>query len=321
MPAADRPPFGLLGRRREREALDGLVEGVRAGQSRILVVRGEAGIGKTALLEYLAAGASTRCRVLRAAGVESEMELPFAGVHALCASMLDRIGLLPRPQREALNTAFGLDAGPVPDRFMVGLAVLGLLADAAEQQPLVCVVDDAQWLDRVSAQTLSFVARRLLAERVGLVFALRDDGDDHTLDGLPELVVDGIGEHDARLLLDATIPGPLDQHVRGRILAEAAGNPLALLELPRGLTPTTVAGGFGLPGAMPLISRLEQRFVRQLEQLPDATRQLLLLAAAEPVGDVELLRRAAERLGILTEDGEAAEAIGLIEIGPLVRFR
>src|SRR3954465_473700 len=168
------PPSGLLGRRSECEALDGLVEAVRGGKSRVLVLRGDAGIGKSALLEHLVASASAGCRVLRAAGVESEMELPFAGVHALCGSMLDRMGLLPPPQREALNTAFGLDAGPVPDRFMVGLAVLGLLADAAERQPLICVVDDAQWLDRVSAQTLSFVARRLLAERVGLVFAQRD---------------------------------------------------------------------------------------------------------------------------------------------------
>src|SRR4051794_4819251 len=317
----DLPPSGLLGRRSECEALDGLVEAVRGGTSRVLVLRGDAGIGKSALLEHLVASASAGGRVLRAAGGEAEMELPFAGMQALCAPMLDRVGRLPGPQRDALSTAFGLDGGAAPDRFMVGLAVLSLLADAAEDEPLVCVVDDAQWLDRVSAQTLAFVARRLLAERIGLVFALRDEGDDHQLVGLPELAVAGIDDHDARRLLDTTIPGPLDGRVRDRILAEAGGNPLALLELPRGLTPATVAGGFGLPRTMPLVSRLEQRFVGQLEQLPEPTRRLQLLAAAEPVGDVTLLLRAAERLGIGPDALAPARALGLIDIGPRVRFR
>ena len=312
------PPSGLLGRQSECEALDRLVAGVRAGQSRVLVLRGEAGVGKTALLEHLAASA-TGCQIARMAGVESEMELPFAGLHGLCAPMLGRLRRLPGPQRDALSTAFGLDAGPAPDRFMVGLAVLSLLADVAEEQPLMCIVDDAQWLDHVSAQTLAFVARRLLAERVGLVFAVRGDGHDHGLGGLPELAVEGIGATDARRLLDATVPGPLDERVRDRILAEASGNPLALLELPRGLT--AVAGGFGLPGSMPLISRLEQGFVRQLEPLPGDTRQLLLLAAAEPVGDVTLLRRAAELLGLEADEAAPAEAAGLIDIGARVRFR
>ena len=224
---------GLLDRGRERDVLDRLVAEVRAGQSRVLVLRGEAGIGKTALLGYLSAAAEG-CRIARAAGVESEMELAFAGLHALCAPMLGRLGHLPIPQRDALNTAFGMSAGPPPDRFLVGLAVLSLLADAAEEQPLVCIVDDAQWLDRVSVQTLAFVARRLLAERVGLVFALRESGDEHELEGLPELVIEGLVADDARRLLDATIPGPLDPRVRDRILGEAGGNPLALLELPRG---------------------------------------------------------------------------------------
>jgi DNA-binding CsgD family transcriptional regulator len=314
------PPSGLLGRQSESEVLDRLVAGVRAGQSRVLVLRGEAGVGKTALLEQLPALASG-FHIARAAGVESEMELPFAGLHTLCAPMLGRLRRLPGPQRDALSTALGLDAGPPPDRFMVGLAVLSLLADVAEEQPLMCIVDDAQWLDRVSGQTLAFVARRLLAERVGLVFALREDGHDHQLEGLPDLAVEGIGELDARLLLDATIPGPLDERVRDRILAEASGNPLALLELPRGLTPTALAGGFGLPDSMPLISRIEQGFVRQLEPLPGETRQLLLLAAAEPVGDVTLLRRAAELLGIGADEAAPAEASGLIDIGARVRFR
>jgi hypothetical protein len=224
--------------------------------------------------------------VARAAGVESEMELAFAGLHALCAHMLGRLPHLPSPQRNALSTAFGLSAGPPPDRFLVGLAVLSLLADAAEERPLVCIVDDAQRLDRVSAQTLAFVARRLLAERVGLVFARRESGDEHVLEGLPELVIEGLAADEARRLLDATIPGPLDERVQARILGETGGNPLALLELPRGLKAIAVAGGFGLPGKMPLASIIEQGFVRQLEPLSVDTRRLLLLAAAEPVGDV-----------------------------------
>jgi DNA-binding CsgD family transcriptional regulator len=315
------PPSGLVDRREEREVLDRLVGGVLAGQSRVLVVRGDAGVGKTALLEYLAAAAAQRCGIARTSGVESEMELAFAGLHGLCVPMLGRLTHLPGPQRDALGTAFGLSAGPPPDRFLVGLAVLSLLADVAEERPLICVVDDAQWLDRVSAQTLAFVGRRLLAERVGLVFALRASGDEHELAGLPELVLDGIDGPDARALLDSTLPGPLDRRVRERILAEAGGNPLALLELPRGLTPAAMAGGFGLPGAMPLTTRIEQGFVRQLEPLPVATRRLLLLAAAEPVGDVPLLWRAAGRLGIGPEAAGPAQAAGLVEIGARVRFR
>jgi DNA-binding CsgD family transcriptional regulator len=313
-------PPALLDRQVERETLDHLVAGVRAGQSRVLVLHGQAGVGKTVLLEHLVAGAAG-CRVVRVAGVESEMELPFAGLHALCAPMLGRLSRLPGPQREALSTAFGLDRGPSPDRFMVGLAVLSLLADSAEEEPLLCVVDDAQWLDGVSAQTLAFVARRLLAERVGLVFSVRDDGTDDQLGGLPELAVEGLGERDSRRLLEATIPGLLDEGVRDRILAEASGNPLALLELPRGLTPTAIAGGFGLPGAMPLTGRIEQEFARQLDRLPHATRMLLLLAAADGVGDVTLLLRAAQDLGIGLDDAGPAAAAGLIDIGPRARFR
>jgi hypothetical protein len=310
----------LLDRNREREMLDRLVAETRAGHSRVLVLRGEAGIGKTALLGYLS-GVAEGCRIARVAGIESEMELAFAGLHALCTPMLGRLGHLPIPQRDALNTAFGMSAGPPPDRFLVGLAVLSLLADAAEEQPLVCIVDDAQWLDRVSVQTLAFVARRLLAERVGLVFALRESGDDHELKGLPELAIEGLAAGDARRLLDATIPGSLDATVRDRILGEAGGNPLALLELPRGGTTIAVAGGFGLPLGTPLTSRIEQGFVRQLESFPADTRRLLLLAAAEPVGDVMLLWRAAERLGIGPGAAASAEAAGLVEIGARVRFR
>ncbi|HLJ99079.1 MAG TPA: LuxR C-terminal-related transcriptional regulator [Streptosporangiaceae bacterium] len=311
---------GLLNRGHEREVLDRLVAEMRAGHSRVLVLRGEAGIGKTALLEYLSAAAEG-CRIARAAGVESEMELAFAGLHALCAPMLGRLGHIPAPQRDALKTAFGMSAGPPPDRFLVGLAVLSLLVDAAEEQALVCIIDDAQWLDRVSVQTLAFVARRLLAERVGLVFALRDSRDEHELDGLPELVIDGLAAADARRLLDATIPGLLDPRVRDRILDEAGGNPLALLELPRGGGPIAVADGFALPVEMPLTSRIEQGFVNQLKPLPAQTRRLLLLAAAEPVGDVPLLWRAAERLDIEPDAAGAAEEAGLVEIAASVRFR
>jgi hypothetical protein len=287
----------LLDRDAECDALERLVAGVRAGQSRVLVLRGEPGVGKSALLRHLSTAAQA-CRIARAAGVESEMELAFAGLHALCAPMLGNLARLPEPQRAALSTAFGLSAGPPPDRFLVGLAVLTLLADAAEEQPLVCLIDDAHWLDRVSAQTLAFVARRLLAERVGLVFALRDSPDDEVFDGLPELVIEGLAADKARLLLDAAIPGPLDERVKARILGEAAGNPLALIELPRGLTPAELAGGFGLPDARPLASRIEQAFLQRVEALPRDAQLLLLTAAAEPLGDLGLLWRAAEILGI-----------------------
>jgi DNA-binding CsgD family transcriptional regulator len=314
------PSAGLLGRTAERDVLEQLVAGVRAGQSRVLVLRGEAGVGKTALLGHLSAAAQG-CRIARVAGVESEMEFAFAGLQALSAHMLDRLGHLPSPQRDALNTAFGLSAGSPPDRFLVGLAVLSLLADVAEERPLICIVDDAQWLDGVSAQSLAFVARRLLAERVGLVFALRESGDGDVLEGLPELLIEGLAADEARLLLDASIPGPLDERVKARILGEAGGNPLALLELPRGLKPIAEAGGFGLPGKLPLASRIEQGFAHRLEPLPEETRRVLLLAAAEPVGDVPLLWRAAEPLGIGPDAVGPAQAAGLVEIGARVRFR
>jgi hypothetical protein len=274
--------------------LDRLVEAVRAGESRALVVRGEPGVGKTALLDYLA-GNALGCRVVRAVGVQSEMELAFAALHQLCAPMLDRLERLPGPQREALGTAFGISAGPTPDRFLIGLAVLGLLSDAAGKRPLVCLVDDQQWLDGASAQVLAFVARRLEAESVGLVFAARPVGEE--LAGLPELVVEGLRDGDARVLLDLVFTGPLDARVRDQFIAETRGNPLALLELPRGLRPAELAGGFGLPGTAPLSGRIEESFQRQLDALPAETRRLVQLAAADPVGHPVLVWRAAERLG------------------------
>ncbi len=309
---------GLIGRRRECDALDQLVNAVRAGASRALVVRGEPGTGKSALLDYLA-GRAPDCRVARAAGVESEMELAFAGLHQLLAPMLDLLERLPGPQREALRTAFGLSAGPVPDRFLVAVAVLGLVSEAAAERPLVCIVDDEQWLDRASAQTLGFAARRLAADPAGLVFAARVPGAE--LAGLPELAVEGLADGDARLLLESALAGPVDERVRDLIVAETRGNPLALLELPRGLAPAELAGGFGLPGAVSLPGRIEESFRRQLEDLPEQTRRLLALAAADPSADPLLVWRAAGRLGIAVQAGAPAVAAGLAEFGARVRFR
>ncbi|MEV6878300.1 AAA family ATPase [Amycolatopsis sp. NPDC051128] len=316
-----RSPETLVGRRTECEALDDLLAGVRGGRSAAVLVHGEAGIGKTALLEYVRRNA-TGCGIGRAAGVESEMELAFGGLHQLCAPFLEHADRLPDPQREALGTVFGMTAAPPPDRFLVGLAVLSLLAEAAEERPLVCLVDDAQWLDQVSAQILVFVARRLLAERVALVFAMRDPGAGHALTTLPRLEVAGLSGYDAGVLLDSAARGPLDERIRGRILAEARGNPLALLELPRTLTAAELAGGFGSPDARPLAGRLEEGFLRRVRSLPAETQRVLLIAAAEPGGDVTLVRRAAQRLGLAADDAAApAEAAGLLTLDTWVRFR
>ena len=261
--------------------------------------------------------------MVRATGVQTEMELAFAGLHQLCAPMLGRAEHLPVPQRDALRTAFGLAAGPPPDRFLVGLAALSLLSEVAAERPLICLVDDEQWLDQASAQALGFVARRLAADPVGLVFAAREPGAE--LAGLPELEVGGLRESDARALLDSALAGPLDDRVRDQIVAEAQGNPLALLELPRGLSPAELAGGFGLPGAqpgaMPLSERIAESFRRQLEALPEPSRRLLLLAAAEPYGDLPLILRAAGQLGIPVQAAAPAVDAGLVEFGTRVRFR
>ena len=309
---------GLTDRRAECDVLGRLVAAVRAGESRALVVHGEPGVGKTALLEYLA-GQASGCRVAHAGGVQAEMELAFAVLHQLCAPMLDRLERLPAPQRDALRTAFGLSAGPAPDRFLIGLAALGLLSEMAGERPLVCIVDDEQWLDSASAQVLAFVARRLGAESVGLVFGARVPTGD--LAGLPELVIGGLREDDARALLDSALTGPLDARIRDQIIAEAHGNPLALLELPRGWTAAELAGGFGLPGAVPLAGRIEESFRRQLGALPVQPRRLLQLAAAEPTGDPVLVWRAAGRLGICAEAAGPAVEAGLAEFGVRVRFR
>jgi DNA-binding CsgD family transcriptional regulator len=301
--------------------VDRLLDRARASNSAVLVVRGEAGIGKTVLLDYAASRASASgFRVVRGWGVESEMELAFAGLHQLCVPLLGRLEQLPTPQRDALAVAFGMREGQAPDRFLVGLAVLSLLAATAEDQPLACVVDDAQWLDRASVQCLAFAARRLLAEPIALIFAVRGPGDDQELAGMPGLTVAGLGLDDARTLLASAIGGRVDAQVRDRIVAETGGNPLALLQLPRGLGPGELAGGFWLPDPRPLASRIEDSFYRQFRSLPRQTRRLLLTAAAEPTGDVTLLWRAAELQGIPPDAAAAAETAGLVELGARVHF-
>ena len=298
--------------------LEQLADAVRGGESRVLVLHGEAGVGKTALLDHLARHAPGS-QVTRAAGVQSEMELAFAGLHQLCAPVLDCLDTLPAPQREALRIAFGMSSGSAPDRFLIGLAVLSLLSHAAARRALLCLVDDYQWLDRASALILAFAARRLGAESVGLVFATRDPGDD--LAGLPELGVTGLREADARVLLDAALSGPIDARVRDQIIAETRGNPLALLELPRGLTAEELADGFGLPGALPLAGSIEQNFQRRVGALPPPTQRLLLLAAADPSGDPALVWRAAALLGIGTAAAVPAIDAGLAEFGTRLLFR
>src|SRR2546427_7624953 len=307
----------LTGRRSECDALDRLIDAVGAGESTAVVLHGEPGVGKTALLEYAVEQAS-EFRVVRAAGVQSEMELAFAGLHQLLASMLDRLDGLPAPQSEALRTAFGLVSGRPPDRFFVGLAVLNLLSDVAEEQPLLCVVDDEQWLDRGSADVLAFVARRLGAESVGLIFAARAIRDD--LAGLPELVVGELSEVDAGALLDSILTAPLDPRVREQIISETRGIPLAMLEVLRDLTPAELAGGFGLAGSVPVSGTVET-FRRRIHALPSDSRRLLQLAAADPVGDPLLVLGAAERLGISTDAASAPAEAGLLEFGARVRFR
>ncbi len=304
------------GRSRERQALDRLVEAAREGRSGVLVVRGEAGMGKTALLR-LTADQAPGFRTVQVAGVESEMELPFAGLHQLCGPLLGGLGVLPQPQQAALRVAFGLASGAAPDRFLVGLAALTLLAEVAETEPLLCLVDDLQWIDEASAQALGFVARRLLAERVAFVFAVREPSEQRQLAGLPELRLEGLDHDDASALLATVVAGRLDDHLRERLIAETRGNPLALLELPRGMSAAELAAGFGPPRP----GVLEANFERRLERLPADTRRLLLLAAADPVGEPLLVWRAAGRLGISPEAAGAAVDAGLFEIRAQVRFR
>ncbi|HTX30059.1 MAG TPA: AAA family ATPase, partial [Solirubrobacteraceae bacterium] len=306
----------LLGRASEREALDEFLEEARGGQGRVLVLSGEPGVGKTALLDD-AVEAASGFRVARASGVEAEMELPFAALQMLCAPMLDRLDHLPEPQRAAIGTAFGLTSGAAPEQLLVGLAVLNLLADAAREQPLLCVIDDAQWLDHASAQALAFVARRLLAEPVAILFATRKLAG-HELAGLPELSLQGLAHDDARALLSSVIDGPLDDRTRDRIVTETHGNPLALLELPRGQTPAELALGFGMPDATPLSGRIEENYRQRIDGLPAQTQRLLLIAALEPLGEAARVRQAGKLLGVGADAAEPAVMAGLLE--PNLRF-
>jgi DNA-binding CsgD family transcriptional regulator len=308
----------LRGRTSECETLRGLLSTAHSGTSQVLVLRGEAGVGKTALLDYVIEN-SAGFRCVQVAGVESDAELAFAGLQQLCAPLLNQLEELPEPQREALNVAFGRGAGAPPDRFLVGLAVLSLMAAAATAQPLLCIVDDAQWLDEVSVQTLAFVARRLLAEPVAILFAARDRGA-AALAGLPELAITGLSDGDARDLLASVMVGSVDPRVRDRIVAETRGIPLALLEVPRSVSATELAGGFWISGKRSSAAALEDGFVNRIQSLPEPTQRLLLLAAAEPVGDAALFLRAAAELGIPVDALAPAEAAGLIEFGPRMRF-
>ena len=308
----------LLGRERERKVLDQLLDRVRTGSGGVSTLYGEAGVGKTALLEY-GVEAAREFRIARTVRVEAEMELPFAAAQQLCAPFLGLVERLPQPQHDALEVAFGLRTGPAPDRFLVGLAVLGLLTEEAEEQPLLCAIDDAQWLDSASARALAFAARRLVAERIALVFATRELRE--TLSGLPKLPVVPLDRRDARTLLESIVPARLDERVLARIVAETRGNPLALLELPRGLSPAELAGGFGLPTTAPLSAAIEDRYTRRLTKLPSDARRLLLVAAADPVGDPALVWRAAKRLGIAESAAETVESEQLLALSPRVVFR
>ena len=308
----------LLGRRAECEVLDRALTDARAGRSRVVVVRGEPGAGKSALLNFLSERVADS-RVATAAGVESEMELAYSGLHQLCASMLDRLDRLPVPQRDALATVFGQESGPAPDRFLVGLATLTLFAEVTEERPLVCVIDDAHWLDAASAQILGFVARRLLAERVALVFAARTGAGDEALSGLPELAISPLEDGDARKLLLENVHGPLDAAVCDQIITESHGNPLALLELPRTWNSAELAGGFGIP-ASPVAGKIEQSYARRIQLLPFESQLFVLIAAAEPLGDPLLLHGAAKVLEIDPGAVDPARDAGLLEVGARVRF-
>ena len=317
--SAPRTP-AFKGRARERQVLDGLLDRVRGGQSAVLVIRGEAGIGKTALMRYGARQASG-CQLARIDGVESEMELPLAALHQLCAPMLGSVDALPEPQRRALQVAFGSAAEPAPDRFVLGLAVLSLLTEYAADRPLVCLVDDAQWLDEASSQVLAFVGRRLLAEPIGLLLAVREAAGGGLFPTLPALSLQGLTGEDAQALLTAAVPGLLDQRVRDRIVAETGGNPLGLLELAAGMTEAELAGGFADPPKASLPSRLQDHYLSRVRALPGAARRLMLLAAADPTGDTTLLWRAAPSLGLGRDAAVAADAEQLLQIGAQVRFR
>ncbi|MCT7366672.1 helix-turn-helix transcriptional regulator [Mycolicibacterium llatzerense] len=310
----------LRGRDKEIATLRDLLSTAQAGGSQVLVLRGEAGVGKTALLRQ-AAETADGFRRIQVTGVESDMELAYAGLHQLCAPLLHHLDELPTPQREALDVAFGRGVGAAPDRFLVGLAVLSLLAAATADQPLLCLVDDAQWLDQVSVQTLAFVARRFLAEPVVMLFAARNTGAE-ALGGLPELAITGLSDADARELLDSVLLARIDERVRDRVVAETRGIPLALLEVPRSVPAAELAGGFwNMATGRGVMGQVEDGYIRRIQALPPDAQRLLLLAAAEPVGDAALFVRAAANLGVPVDALAPAEAQGCIELGSRMRFR
>jgi DNA-binding CsgD family transcriptional regulator len=311
---------GFLGRPRERERLDVMLAQARDGRSAALVLRGEPGIGKTALLRYAARQASG-LRTAEIEGVQAEMELPFAAIHRLCTPMLAELELLAEPQQNALRVAFGVASGDAPDRFLVAVAVLTLLSATAEQRPLLCLVDDAQWLDAASVEALGFVARRLVAEPMAMIFSLREPITTRALEGLPQLALKGLAEPDARALLSRVVPGRLDDRIRDRIIAETRGNPLALLELGGSMSAPERAGGLRVASTEDLSGHMEEQYLRRVGDLPEATQRVLLLAAADPLGDATLLWRAAERLSIDATALTAAADAGLLEIDDRVRFR
>ena len=310
----------LVGRRAEQQQLAALIDRVRGGGSAVLVLRGAAGIGKTALLRDVRDRAAD-LRVITLSGAESEMELAYAGVQQLCAPLLGSLDRLPGPQKNALQVAFGLRDGAAPDRLMVSLAVLSLLADAGAQRPTICLIDDAQWVDRASLQALAFAGRRLSADPVAMIFAARDLQAEQELAALPQMHLGGLTDADARVLLSSMMPARLDDIVRDNILSEADGNPLALLELHRALPRAQLAGGYGLTAAKPLAARIEQTYGQRLRELPSQTRMLLLLAAAEPTGEPSWLWAAAARLGIGADAGVPAERSGLVSVDTRLRFR
>ncbi|MFE5862277.1 ATP-binding protein [Streptomyces virginiae] len=310
----------MRGRYAERERIEQLLADARQGTSGVLLVHGEAGIGKTALLDH-AAGQARGARVLRVEGIESEMEMAFGGLHQLFLPVMDLVDALPEPQAAALRSVFGLSSDSVRDRFNVGLAVLTLLSEAAADGPLLCLVDDAQWLDQPSVDMLTFAARRLRAEGVVMLFAVRDGAPGAAVKGLPPLLVEGLDREDAAAL----VPG-LPPYVVDRVIEEARGNPLALIELSAALTPAQRAGRLG-PSALPdaaagLPVRLQDGFLEQLRRLPEAAQVVLLVAAADDTGDLTVVLRAAGRLGSAVEDLEPAERAGFLLLsGQALRFR
>ena len=305
----------------ETGALEGVQAAVRDGLSGVLVLRGEAGVGKTALLDWAAEQAGDM-QVARVAGAEAEMDMGFAGLHQLLVPFLAGLDGLPVPQQQALKSAFGLVAGPPPDRFLVGLAALTVLTDAAAARPVLCLIDDAQWLDQVSIEVLGFVARRLYADRVGMVFAARE-GEEQALvlAGLPELTVGGLAEEAAQELLARSAGTQVDRQVSWRIVADTAGNPLALVELAAELTAAELSGTEPLDWPLRFRGRLEELYRSRVRALPGGTQTLLLLAAADPTGEPALIWNAARILGIDPGAAEAAGAERLVSWEPRVRFR